>query len=187
MQFIVYTARNRVNGKVYVGQTTQHLEKRKQDHLYAARSGAISPFYSAIRKYGECNFKFEVLWTASSYGHLDCLEELAIKQHKATDRRFGYNLSPHAKHSFRGGSYKPHKGPWHGNHVPVHVKRKISRTRKLRYKMNPNSHPMLGRKHTKEAKLKMSKASKQRAKTAKGRAHLSKVGLLGAKSRWGTK
>ena len=58
---IVYQAKNLVNGCRYIGFTTQGLEKRKYQHLWAARKSSAYYFHNAIRKYGAENFVFEVL------------------------------------------------------------------------------------------------------------------------------
>ena len=58
---IIYKVTNKINGKVYIGQTTRTLEKRKWQHLNLARRGHNNHFYNAIRKYGEDNFTWEVL------------------------------------------------------------------------------------------------------------------------------
>lgn len=58
---IVYQAKNLVNGYRYIGFTTQGLEKRKYQHLWAARKSSTYYFHNAIRKHGAENFVFEVL------------------------------------------------------------------------------------------------------------------------------
>ena len=56
----IYTFKNLLNDKVYVGQTN-NPQKRKHEHLFEARNGADKLLYYAIRKYGEENFLFEVI------------------------------------------------------------------------------------------------------------------------------
>lgn len=56
----IYTFKNLVNGKIYVGQTN-NPERRKQDHLKSAKEGVEGRLYWAIRKHGEENFLFEVI------------------------------------------------------------------------------------------------------------------------------
>ena len=53
---IVYLIWNMVNGKKYVGQTIQPLEKRFNAHKYAD-----SLLGRAIRKYGAENFRYGVI------------------------------------------------------------------------------------------------------------------------------
>ena len=62
MDGIIYGARNTVNGKWYIGQTTVGLENRRRQHLKAARNNYDRcTFHSAIRKYGEDKFEWVVL------------------------------------------------------------------------------------------------------------------------------
>ena len=56
----IYTFKNLINGKIYVGQT-KHPEKRKHEHLKCAKDGVNGRLYWAIRKHGEENFLFEVI------------------------------------------------------------------------------------------------------------------------------
>lgn len=56
---IIYKITNKINGKVYIGQTTDSLSRRKSGHIQAATSGSKSKLYSAMRKYGVENFEFE--------------------------------------------------------------------------------------------------------------------------------
>ncbi len=57
----IYIIRNKVNTKVYVGQTTVSIKLRFQNHLSAARHDKDYVIGKAIRKYGEQNFYIELL------------------------------------------------------------------------------------------------------------------------------
>lgn len=61
--FVVYQARNKRNGKRYIGVTSKGLRLRKSAHLrIALRNGRGCPrFYAAIRKYGADSFEWSVL------------------------------------------------------------------------------------------------------------------------------
>ena len=52
----VYKITNRLNGKIYVGQTKQPIEKRFMQH-----SQANSPLVQAMRQCGLENFTIEVI------------------------------------------------------------------------------------------------------------------------------
>lgn len=55
---IVYKATNTLNGKVYIGQTIQTLDKRANQHYRDMRSiKKNTPFQDAIQKYGFGNFE----------------------------------------------------------------------------------------------------------------------------------
>lgn len=58
---LVYSLTNIKNGKIYVGYTTQGLEKRFAWHCNDVRSGSNLPLHRAIRKYGSPAFKLEIL------------------------------------------------------------------------------------------------------------------------------
>jgi group I intron endonuclease len=66
---IVYLARNRLNGKGYVGKTKRTLEQRTQEHLRFASKGSPQPLHRAIRKYGVEAFEWRILVEG------DCTEE----------------------------------------------------------------------------------------------------------------
>lgn len=63
---IIYLARNRMNGKAYVGKTERTLEQRTKEHLWFAEKGSPQPFHRAIRKHGAEAFEWSVLCTLSS-------------------------------------------------------------------------------------------------------------------------
>lgn len=59
---MIYKVENKINGYVYVGQTTKTLEQRKQHHIYDLKCYKYrSFFYAAIKKYGIENFEWGCL------------------------------------------------------------------------------------------------------------------------------
>lgn len=72
---LVYKSTNLVNNKVYIGITTRNFEKRIKEHINASIINDSSlVFHRAIRKYGEDNFKWEIIDYANT------LEELNEKE-----------------------------------------------------------------------------------------------------------
>jgi len=60
--FCIYKIINIINGKIYVGQTTQSLEERVRKHFSDSKNKIDNnKFHNAIRKYGNDNFKFEII------------------------------------------------------------------------------------------------------------------------------
>ena len=61
----IYKIVNKVNGKVYVGQTTDTLERRFQAHITESTKNRSKnrPLYKAFSKYGLENFYIEALET----------------------------------------------------------------------------------------------------------------------------
>jgi len=52
MEITIYSATNLINGKKYIGQTSQSLEIRKKRHIREAETGRFQYiFHSALRKY----------------------------------------------------------------------------------------------------------------------------------------
>jgi len=58
---LIYKATNTINQKSYVGKTENTFDKRKSDHLTDAKRDKGFAFHSAIRKYGEENFVWEIV------------------------------------------------------------------------------------------------------------------------------
>lgn len=98
---IVYKVTNKVNGKVYIGQTTRTLNKRKSEHISAALTekykGQCSEyFHNALRKYGKNAFVWEILETCSNKYDLDLAEQWYVMYYntfKSKTESNGYNLT----------------------------------------------------------------------------------------------
>lgn len=110
---LIYKVTNNVNGKVYIGQTSETLEKRRARHERESNceSRKTVKFHNALLKYGFNSFTWEVLRECSSQEELDFYEEYYINELNALDREKGYNL----KHGGKlGGCYseeaKEHMG-----------------------------------------------------------------------------
>ena len=89
----VYRIDNILNGKMYVGQTTQKdVTIRFSQHLSKARNNQPGAPYNAIRKYGESAFCISVLDTAESIDELNEKECFWIKFF-STMYPNGYNLA----------------------------------------------------------------------------------------------
>lgn len=85
---IIYKAKNKVNGKIYVGQTVGSLRKRITEHL---RSN-IGLFCRALRKYGiEC-FEFQIIENCESRKTLNEREIYWIDFFKCKNPN-GYNIT----------------------------------------------------------------------------------------------
>ena len=83
---IIYSYRNKVNGKYYIGQTLNPHE-RKLAHKRASKKYA---FHNAINKYGWDNFKYEVIVTAP----IQLLNDLEINIiHMYDSYNNGYNMT----------------------------------------------------------------------------------------------
>lgn len=63
--YSIYKIRNKINDKLYIGQTTFDIEKRFKEHVNRAKNelDINRPIYNAMRKYGIENFYIELVET----------------------------------------------------------------------------------------------------------------------------
>lgn len=93
MYGIIYKATNKINNKVYIGQTTRPLDERIYYHTYRAYNEPEiehTHFINAIRKYGANNFVWEIIDEAESKEELNSKEIYWIKQYNSIEK--GYNI-----------------------------------------------------------------------------------------------
>lgn len=91
---IIYKATNIINNKIYIGQTTQTLDKRRKAHerAYKYKSSKEMIIAKAIKKYGKENFTWEIIDTATSLDELNQKEEYWInKLNSLAENGYGYN------------------------------------------------------------------------------------------------
>lgn len=102
---VIYVIENKINGKKYVGQTTQGIKRRLMGHRSEANRGSSNIVHRAIRKYGYCNFKTYQVDTAKSHRELNEKESLWINNLNSLTP-YGYNMN-------KGGSLSTHTGADH--------------------------------------------------------------------------
>jgi group I intron endonuclease len=91
---VIYKITNLVNGKIYIGQTTnKHPEYRFSGHKADAKYRPTLPIHKAIKKYGESSFSFEVIKQCNDLNHLDKMEQFYIKHFNSLVPN-GYNVDP---------------------------------------------------------------------------------------------
>lgn len=174
---IIYKATNQVNGKAYIGQTIQFLNKRKIGHINDALSKKDDMyFHSAIRKHGKKNFEWEVIKECDSLEELNKAEVEMIEKHNLFGD--GYNLTEGGegsvgfKHTEEAkkkmsenrvdisGKNNPNYGkrgknnPNYGKHPTEETRRKISESQKAEKNHNYGKH------RSEEAKKKQSESMK---------------------------
>ena len=93
---IIYKITNRINGKVYIGQTTQSIVTRWSKHCSNSKTKCYA-LYSAIQKYGKENFTVEQIDIASDRDELDKKEIQWIQFYDCISPK-GYNLTTGGKH-----------------------------------------------------------------------------------------
>ena len=168
---VIYCYTNKINGKRYVGQTTQKLRKRHGQHMRAVelkskhRDNCL-PIHQTIRKYGIENFKLEILHIADRYS-IDMLERHCIYfLDTLVKNKKGYNISSGGSNgnplvgkteeeinewkrkisvAFKG-KYVGENSWNYGKKMSQETKRKMSEARKGRFtgKNSPKSIPVVG-------------------------------------------
>lgn len=152
--YIVYQHKNKTNGKVYIGITSQTPEKRWGINGNGYKS---SPhFYNAIQKYGWDNFEHDILYDNLTKEEACKKEQELIQKFQSMDRSFGYNSTSGGEMFIMNTETKQKistklKGNTNGLGHPCskEKKEKISQAQK-------------GKKLTEEHKQKLSDAAKKR-------------------------
>lgn len=139
---IIYKATNKINRKSYIGQTTLSLKTRKRQHFRAINDKYY--FHNALKKYGQENFKWEIIEEAENY-KLNEKEIYYIKKYNTFYN--GYNSTSGGNSNFK---------------VSDETRRKISESKKGRKLSNKHKKAIgkgvKGNKHSQKSKDKMSKA-----------------------------
>jgi group I intron endonuclease len=121
---MIYKITNKVNGKIYIGQTIHDLEKRWKEHKRHARQNRSNKSHAicnSIVKYGAENFTIESIFSIFNINDADEFEIYFISKFNTLAPN-GLNLSP-------GGSNVTHTSE---------VKRKISK--KIKELWNSSGH-----------------------------------------------
>lgn len=107
-KYCIYSHINKVNGKVYIGQTCH-----KDERFYDGKYKTCVLFYKALQKYGGLNNGFitTILEDDLSKEEADKREIFYIKEYQSTNPEFGYNICD-------GGSgvRNAHTEEWKENH-----------------------------------------------------------------------
>ena len=89
--FDVYKATNKLNGKYYIGVTTQGIGNRMKNHRYKALSGSQYSFHKAIRDFGLESFTVEVIDSTEDIEEAKQLEKHWIEKLHSNNSEYGYN------------------------------------------------------------------------------------------------
>lgn len=92
---IIYLATNKQNGKRYIGQTIQGMEKRKREHKNCQHKAShrYLSLYRAFIEFGFDNFDWEIICQANDKADLDDKEKYYIQCCKTMNPEFGYNMT----------------------------------------------------------------------------------------------
>ena len=141
----IYIIKNKVNGKLIVGQTKRKFEKRLREYIKDSQTKLPKSLLSrAIKKYGIENFEIikfidiPILQITPDKSVLDYFEIELIRRLKSNNRNYGYNLE---------------SGGLKGKIVNKRTKKNQSKKAIERLK-NKENHPMFGKKQSEESKEK---------------------------------
>ena len=86
----IYKITNKVNGKVYIGQSIRPIEQRFLRHINDAVNNILDTHFArAIRKYGKENFYIELVETCDNQTELNLREQYWIRKYDSINN--GYN------------------------------------------------------------------------------------------------
>jgi len=153
---IIYKATNKINGKIYIGQTVKSLDKRMKRHIRDTKR--LNTYFSrALKKYGKENFEWKIIVECNSLEELNKTEVEMIEKCNTFESENGYNTT--------SGGEKVR-----GFKISKKVRKEMSEKRKGK------NNGMYGKHHTKEAREKMSEAWKDREFSDEHRRKLSEAG-----------
>ena len=154
--YTIYIHRNKINNKLYIGQTCQTPEKRWDNGRGYKTS---ERFYNAIQKYGWNNFEHIILYTNLSLEQANQIEQQLIKNLHTTDPQYGYNITKGGKNFHHSEETKRKIGE--ANHIALQGTKWTQEHRQLISKMfMGEGNPFYGKHHTEETKEKISKSRK---------------------------
>ena len=151
-KFKIYAHVNKVNGKVYIGQTCKSPKQRWDNGKGYSYNGH---FWNAIQKYGWDNFEHIILFEVDTQELANISEEFLIKKYKTNNSNYGYNI-------LSGGSNVcGENNPNYGNKYSEETKKKMSDISKKRLS-NKENHPMYGKHLSDETREKIRIGNKKR-------------------------
>ena len=138
---IIYRVTNKINGKVYIGQTVKKLGCRMSEH-YCSNRGYY--FHRALKKYSKSDFKWERIHSCGSREEMNKMEVYYIDKYNSFGSG-GYNLNI-------GGNGNT------GMKTSLETRAKQSKSKKELYSIS--KHHRIGTKHSEDSKKLMSDSVK---------------------------
>jgi group I intron endonuclease len=178
---LIYKITNTINNKIYIGQTTRSLNKRKSEYKKALLKESFynDHLYNSFMKYGFENFNFEIIDFALNIDELNAKEIKWISHYNSNDKSNGYNQSSGGKNAIPSeetklkmslaGRGKKQTNTW--------IKKRISlagseeakkygkiKTEEEKIKLSDNSPKFwLGKSRSDDTKIKISETKKKQA------------------------
>lgn len=88
---VIYKITNLVNGKIYIGQTVNSIQRRFNSHVSGKGKDSGMKICRAINKYGKHNFAIEIIDWATNLTELNYKEWLLICKFDSINGQKGYN------------------------------------------------------------------------------------------------
>lgn len=162
-KWCVYKHTNKINGKVYIGQTGQEVNKRWKNGAGYVESAY---FYSAIQKNGWDNFEHEILKNNLTKEEANELEIYYIKFYNSNNTNFGYNLTAGGDVNILSEeSRKKLSNSLKGRKLSEESRQKISES------LSEENHPNWGKHLTEETRRKISENMKGEKNYFYGKSH----------------
>ena len=177
---IIYKITNLINDKIYIGLTTQKINRRWTQHKSKSKTNITTePFLNAIRKYGEENFLVEVIDKANNLKELNKKEKYWINYYNSNNNKIGYNVLSGGKFcSFNENTKKRMSMAHKGKKLSEEHKKNISKALKGKKKPEGFSDKvrerMLGTTFSEERKKNLSEAHKGHVHSEETKKKMSK-------------
>jgi group I intron endonuclease len=145
---IIYKIENKINGKIYIGQTKRNLSKRISEHIGKDKMSIIG---KALIKYGLQSFIVSIIDYAKNGETLSEKEKYWIKFYNSIAPD-GYNLTEGGEGT-KGHRHSPEtrqKLSEINSHRSIETRQNISKAKK------GDKNPMYGKRHTEEEKQHLS-------------------------------
>ena len=161
----IYIIKNTVNGKVYIGSSTNVVRRRQTHFAQLRKNKHHNPhLQSAFNKYGKDSFEYAVLQYCS-VEELIRIEDFYINHYRAMDRERGYNTNTAERHTLSEETKKKislslmgNRNPNFNKRLSIEYRTKISNS--LIGSRNPNFHKHLSKSHREKISASVSLAMK---------------------------
>lgn len=156
---IIYKIQNKVNGKIYIGQTIRTLKERLSSHFFDECTMKY-----AFKKYKKEMFEISIIDKANDFKELNEKEKYWIRFYNSQAPN-GYNLTK------GGGSSKKRILRKEKERSKIFYS-SLENEERVKFRFSNLNGGMLGKHHTEKSRDKISKAMKGKPKPEEFRIHL---------------